>query len=45
VIDVADPIEVIEQVTRYFYAMGVQGVKANDRLSTDGQYRPASKRS
>jgi hypothetical protein len=27
-VDVADPLEVIEQVMRYFYAMGVQGVGA-----------------
>jgi hypothetical protein len=28
VVDVADPLDVIEQVMRYFYAMGVQGVGA-----------------
>jgi hypothetical protein len=27
-VDVADPLEVIQQVMRYFYAMGVQGVGA-----------------
>jgi cytochrome c-type biogenesis protein CcmH/NrfG len=38
VIDVADPIEVIEQVTRYFYAMGVQGVKAKAPVEEVGKY-------
>jgi hypothetical protein len=28
VVDVADPLEVIEQVMRYFYAMGVNGLGA-----------------
>jgi pyruvate/2-oxoacid:ferredoxin oxidoreductase alpha subunit len=27
VVDVADPLEVIEQVMRYFYSLGVQGAK------------------
>jgi hypothetical protein len=27
VLDVADPLEVIEQVTRYFYGLGVHGAK------------------
>ena len=38
VIDVADPIEVIEQVMRYFYAMGVQGVKAKAPVEEVGKY-------
>ena len=27
VVDAADPLEVIEQVMRYFYSLGVQGAK------------------
>ena len=37
VIDVADPIEVIEQVMRYFYAMGVQGMKAKAPVEEVGK--------
>ena len=38
VIDVADPIDVIEQAMRYFYAMGVQGVKAKAPVEEVGKY-------
>ena len=38
VIDVADPIEVLEQVMRYFYAMGVRGVKAKAPVEEVGKY-------
>ena len=33
VVDVADPLEVIEQVMRYFYGLGVHG--ANSKAPVD----------
>jgi hypothetical protein len=32
VVDVADPLEVIEQVMRYFYGLGVHGAKSKAPL-------------
>jgi hypothetical protein len=38
VVEAADPIEVIENVMRYFYAMGLQGVKAKAPVDEVGKY-------
>jgi hypothetical protein len=35
VVDVADPLEVIEQVMRYFYGLGVHGAKS--KAPVDGR--------
>ena len=38
VVEAAEPIEVIENVMRYFYAMGLQGVKAKAPVEEVGKY-------
>ena len=38
VVEAADPIEVIENVMRHFYAMGLQGVKAKAPVDEVGKY-------